>query len=102
MHCSFSQVTDQLERINFRNSFGDHVFFDVNGDPPASYDIINWHLIDGQVQHVSLGYFASDDNGNYSLNIQEENIVWRTGKTVIMKAFVSCNKPVDCLTCVCC
>ncbi|XP_073350362.1 extracellular calcium-sensing receptor-like [Pagrus major] len=42
-------VTDQLQRVNFRNQFGDNVFFDVNGDPPASYDIINWQLIDGQV-----------------------------------------------------
>ncbi|XP_073350350.1 extracellular calcium-sensing receptor-like [Pagrus major] len=42
-------VTDQLKRVNFRNQFGDNVFFDVNGDPPASYDIINWQLIDGQV-----------------------------------------------------
>lgn len=70
--------------MNFRTLFGDHVFFDVNGDPPASYDIINWQLIDGQVQHVTLGHFASDDNGDYSLSIDEGNIVWRTGKTVII------------------
>ncbi|XP_027136489.1 extracellular calcium-sensing receptor-like [Larimichthys crocea] len=42
-------VTDHLQRVNFRNQFADNVFFDANGDPPASYDIINWHLIDGQV-----------------------------------------------------
>ncbi|XP_075956731.1 extracellular calcium-sensing receptor-like [Anarhichas minor] len=42
-------VTDHLRRVNFKNQFGDHVFFDVNGDPPPSYDIINWQLIDGQV-----------------------------------------------------
>ncbi|XP_068440258.1 extracellular calcium-sensing receptor [Clinocottus analis] len=42
-------VTDHLRRVNFKNQFEDNVFFDVNGDPPASYDIINWQLIDGQV-----------------------------------------------------
>ena len=73
--------------MNFRNQFGDDVFFNVNGDPPASYDIINWQLIDRQVQHVTLGHFASDVNGNYRLSIQEEEIVWRTGKMVIMDAF---------------
>ena len=73
--------------MNFRNRFGDDVFFDVNGDPPASYDIINWQLIDGQVQHVTLGHFSSDANGNYRLRIQEEEIVWRTGKMVIVEAF---------------
>ncbi|XP_029963508.1 extracellular calcium-sensing receptor-like [Salarias fasciatus] len=42
-------VTDQLQKVNFRNQFGDDVFFDENGDPPASYDLINWQLINGQV-----------------------------------------------------
>ena len=69
--------------MNFRNQFGDNVFFDENGDPPASYDVINWQLRDGQVQHVTLGHFSSAANGDYELSIQEEEIVWRTGKMVI-------------------
>uniref|UniRef100_A0A3P8RTH7 Olfactory receptor C family, n1 n=1 Tax=Amphiprion percula TaxID=161767 RepID=A0A3P8RTH7_AMPPE len=77
-----STVTDHLQRVNFRNEFGDDVFFDENGDPPASYDIINWQLRNGQVQHVTLGHFASAANGDFRLNIQEEKIVWRTGKRV--------------------
>ncbi|XP_044059732.1 extracellular calcium-sensing receptor-like [Siniperca chuatsi] len=76
------EVTDHLQRVNFRNQFGDNVFFDVNGDPPASYDIINWQLIDGQVQHVTLGHFASAASSDYKLSIEEEAIVWRTGKMV--------------------
>lgn len=73
--------------MNFTNQFGDNVFFDENGDPPASYDIINWQLRDGQVQHVTLGHFASAANGDYKLSIQEREIVWRTGKMVITKTF---------------
>ncbi|XP_026230858.1 extracellular calcium-sensing receptor-like [Anabas testudineus] len=42
-------VTDQLQRVYFRNEFGDIVFFHKNGDPPAYYDLINWQLINGQV-----------------------------------------------------
>ncbi|XP_026150008.1 extracellular calcium-sensing receptor-like [Mastacembelus armatus] len=42
-------VTEHLQRVNFKNEFGDHIYFDKNGDPPASYDIINWQLNDGQV-----------------------------------------------------
>ncbi|XP_075891834.1 extracellular calcium-sensing receptor-like [Nelusetta ayraudi] len=44
-----TMVTKYLQGVNFINEFGDKVFFDVNGDPPASYDMINWQLIDGQV-----------------------------------------------------
>ncbi|XP_044210085.1 extracellular calcium-sensing receptor-like [Thunnus albacares] len=76
------KVTDHLQRVNFRDQFGDKVFFDENGDPPASYDVINWQLRDGQVQHVTLGHFSSAANGDYELSIQEEEIVWRTGKMV--------------------
>ncbi|XP_008423301.1 extracellular calcium-sensing receptor [Poecilia reticulata] len=42
-------VTYHLQRVNFRNRFGDDVFFDENGNPPASYDVINWQLRNGQV-----------------------------------------------------
>ncbi|XP_070399360.1 extracellular calcium-sensing receptor [Nothobranchius furzeri] len=42
-------VTYHLQRVKFMNQFGDYVFFDENGDPPASYDIINWQLENGQV-----------------------------------------------------
>ncbi|XP_077397846.1 extracellular calcium-sensing receptor-like [Festucalex cinctus] len=76
------QVTYHLQRVKFKNRFGDNVFFDENGDPPASYDLINWQLRDGKVKHVTLGHFALADNGDYELSIQEERIVWRTGKMV--------------------
>ncbi|XP_026230786.1 extracellular calcium-sensing receptor-like [Anabas testudineus] len=42
-------VIDHLQSIKFTNKFGDQVFFDKNGDPPAYYDLINWQLINGQV-----------------------------------------------------
>uniref|UniRef100_A0A672Z428 G-protein coupled receptors family 3 profile domain-containing protein n=1 Tax=Sphaeramia orbicularis TaxID=375764 RepID=A0A672Z428_9TELE len=76
------KVTDYLQKVKFINHFGDYVFFDKNGNPPASYDIINWQMIDGQVQHVTVGHFASSDDGDYELSIHEEQIVWRTGKTL--------------------
>uniref|UniRef100_A0A3Q3GG25 G-protein coupled receptors family 3 profile domain-containing protein n=1 Tax=Labrus bergylta TaxID=56723 RepID=A0A3Q3GG25_9LABR len=76
------QVTAHLRRVNFMNQFGDDVFFDINGDPPASYDIINWQLRDEQVQHVTVGQFASAANSTYKLSIKKEDIVWRTGKMV--------------------
>nr|XP_046244947.1 extracellular calcium-sensing receptor-like [Scatophagus argus] len=107
------EITDHLQRVNFRNQFGDNVFFDVNGDPPASYDIINWQLIDGQVQHVTLGHFSSAAHGDHMLSIQEEEIVWRTGKMVptsvcsnvcpvgTRRAQIK-GKPICCFDCVTC
>ncbi|GAA6103066.1 extracellular calcium-sensing receptor-like [Tachysurus ichikawai] len=41
-------VTEQLKKVHFVDAFGELVFFDKNGDPPASYEVINWQLRDGQ------------------------------------------------------
>ncbi|XP_029027364.1 extracellular calcium-sensing receptor-like [Betta splendens] len=76
------QVTEQLQKLNFTNQFGDNIFFDENGNPPAYYDLINWQLINGKVQHVTVGHYASVANGVYELSIQKNEIVWRTGKMV--------------------
>ncbi|XP_030236819.1 extracellular calcium-sensing receptor [Gadus morhua] len=42
-------VSERLQGIHFTDMFGDTVFFDQNGDPPASYDIINWQMREGKV-----------------------------------------------------
>lgn len=85
-------MTHHLQKVKFKNQFGDYVFFDENGDPPASYDLINWQLIDGKVKHVTLGHFAMADNGDYDLSIDEEKIVWRTGKMASCTFLFSCAK----------
>ncbi|XP_058242942.1 extracellular calcium-sensing receptor-like [Hemibagrus wyckioides] len=41
-------VTEQLKKVHFVDAFGELVFFDKNGDPPASYEVINWQMRDGQ------------------------------------------------------
>ncbi|XP_053728222.1 extracellular calcium-sensing receptor-like [Synchiropus splendidus] len=108
-----AEVTREVQGVNFRNRFGDRVFFDENGDPPASYDLINWQLRDGKVQHVTLGHFASAADGEYELSVQEEAVVWRTGKTVpesvcsnvcpvgTRKAQIK-GKPICCFDCIPC
>ncbi|XP_077578132.1 extracellular calcium-sensing receptor-like [Stigmatopora nigra] len=76
------QVTYHLQRVKFRNQFGDSVYFDENGDPPASYDLINWQLTDNKVKHVTVGHFISTQKSDYELSIREDEIVWRTDKMV--------------------
>uniref|UniRef100_A0A669DB58 G-protein coupled receptors family 3 profile domain-containing protein n=1 Tax=Oreochromis niloticus TaxID=8128 RepID=A0A669DB58_ORENI len=54
-------------QLNFSELL-DKVFFDENGNPPASYEIINWQMTNGKVQHVTLGNFTSAANGDYKKN----------------------------------
>ena len=85
------QVSDQLQKVRLTNPFGEAVFFDKNGDPPPSYDIINWQLREGQVDHVTVGHFGSTSDGGYKLSIQEEDIVWGTGHMVLCIYFRFCS-----------
>ncbi|XP_060780431.1 extracellular calcium-sensing receptor-like [Neoarius graeffei] len=72
-------VSEQLKNVHFVDAFGEVVFFDKNGDPPASYEIINWQMREGQVQHIVIGHFSTSANGKYELVINEEKIIWSTG-----------------------
>ncbi|XP_053478295.1 extracellular calcium-sensing receptor-like [Ictalurus furcatus] len=73
------KVNEQLKKVHFVDAFGEVVFFDKNGDPPASYEVINWQLREGQVQHISVGHFSTSANGKYELVINEDKIIWSTG-----------------------
>ncbi|XP_052438342.1 extracellular calcium-sensing receptor [Carassius gibelio] len=44
-----TMVSDHLQSVNFVDEYGEKVFFDENGDPPASYEVINWQLRDGEI-----------------------------------------------------
>ncbi|XP_062861012.1 extracellular calcium-sensing receptor [Trichomycterus rosablanca] len=83
------RTASQLKTVRFVDAYGEEVFFDKNGDPPASYELINWQLRDGQVQHISVGHFSPAANGGYELVIDEDKIVWCTGNTVLPKAVCS-------------
>ncbi|XP_016411514.1 extracellular calcium-sensing receptor [Sinocyclocheilus rhinocerous] len=106
-------VSDHLQRVNFVDEYGENVFFDENGDPPASYEVINWQLRGGEVQHVIVGYFSTSTDGTYKLTVKEDKIHWNTGN-LIPKAVCSdtCpngtrkaqikGRPVCCFDCIPC
>ncbi|XP_036392203.1 extracellular calcium-sensing receptor-like [Megalops cyprinoides] len=107
------EVSNQLQRVNFVNSFGEAVFFDKNGDPPPSYEIINWQLREGEVQHVTVGHFGTSANASYELVIEEDSIIWNTGREIPVgvcsemcplgtrKAEIK-GKPICCFDCIPC
>lgn len=59
------------------------MFFDKNGDPPASYELINWQLRDGEVLHVAVGHFSISTDGTYKLTVKKDYIRWNTGNLVL-------------------
>ncbi|GCC32249.1 hypothetical protein chiPu_0010710 [Chiloscyllium punctatum] len=79
-----------LKEVRFTNRFDEHVYFDPNGDPTASYDIINWQMKqNGLVEHVTVGYFdASAATGNKFM-INEDSIIWHGNKTKVPQSVCS-------------
>ncbi|XP_077050175.1 extracellular calcium-sensing receptor-like [Siphateles boraxobius] len=69
------QVFDQLKQVNLtKNNYS--VSFDTNGDPVATYELVNWQLQgDGSIDFVTVGqYDASQPKGQeFSLN---RVIIW--------------------------
>ncbi len=79
---SLLQVFDKLKQVNFtQNNY--HISFDTNGDPVATYELVNWQLQgDGSIDFVTVGqYDASQPKGQeFSLS---RAIIWNDGKETV-------------------
>lgn len=65
--------------------------FDKNGDPPASYDIINWQVTaEGSIEFVTVGHFVSSRGPD--LHIDVDRVVWGGGSGLQVSIFsTSCH-----------
>ncbi|XP_035240675.1 extracellular calcium-sensing receptor-like [Anguilla anguilla] len=80
-HCNTSirveplQVMEHLRKVNFsRNGYA--VSFDANGDPVATYELVNWQVTrDGNMEFMTVGHYdASARDGQ--VFIIKKNITW--------------------------
>ncbi|XP_037533754.1 extracellular calcium-sensing receptor-like [Nematolebias whitei] len=71
------EVAKQFQEVNFSLQSGERVYFDKNGDPAATYELVNWQKnMTRDVVFITIGnYDASLPNGKqFSLN--GKNITW--------------------------
>lgn len=66
-----------LQDVNFTLQSGESVYFDVNGDPAAIYELVNWQRNEaGNTAFVVVGsYDASLPNGK-QFTMNNVNITW--------------------------
>nr|XP_055030444.1 extracellular calcium-sensing receptor [Misgurnus anguillicaudatus] len=110
------QVIEVLRKVNYTNIFGDSIYFDKNGDPVGSYDIVNWQrkTKEGPVQYVTVGRFDSSLPTAQQLVLNQEQIIWygETKKVPVSVCSASCpqgfrkvireGQPVCCYDCIPC
>uniref|UniRef100_A0A8C4S109 Olfactory receptor C family, w1 n=2 Tax=Erpetoichthys calabaricus TaxID=27687 RepID=A0A8C4S109_ERPCA len=81
------QVVHYLNKVRYTNKFGEDVYFDENGDPVASYDLINWQKnSDGSVKYVTFGRFDSSASRQQQIIIDEKKIIWNGGLRKVSKS----------------
>ena len=69
-------------------TLGEEVRFDENGDPIASYDLMNWQKTqDGSLHLMKVGYY--DDSLAQDLFINESAVQWHKGFQVCQLSSMS-------------
>ncbi|XP_069053816.1 extracellular calcium-sensing receptor-like [Lepisosteus oculatus] len=76
------QLSHYMKQVRF-SVLGEEVSFDENGDPVASYDLMNWQEgPDGSLELVKVGYYDASLGRENSLIINVSTVRWHRGQQV--------------------
>ncbi|KAM4742041.1 extracellular calcium-sensing receptor-like [Anableps anableps] len=108
-----NQVFTELKKVNFTQN-GYPVSFDANGDPVASYEVVNWQKSEsGIIELVTVGYYDASLPKGQEFRINR-NLTWLDGDTQVPVSVCSesCppgtrkvlqkGKPICCYDCIPC
>lgn len=74
------QIAHYLREVNFTTPLEEWINFDENGNPPASYDIINWHVTaEWTIEFVTVGHFVSSQGSHGQFHIDMDRVMWGGG-----------------------
>ncbi|XP_043929430.1 extracellular calcium-sensing receptor-like [Protopterus annectens] len=109
------QLFHYIKNTHFKNKNGEEVFFDINGDPPAIFSIVNWQVtMEGSFKYQDVGRFDVVAADNKKLTLDVPTIVWNEGHGKIPQSLCSesCSpgyrkvahpgQPICCFSCIMC
>ncbi|XP_075434001.1 extracellular calcium-sensing receptor-like [Ascaphus truei] len=104
-----------IKGVNFETKDRTQMFFDAKGNPPALYDIVNWHLsATGTLEQVKVGSYDSSASDGKILRVDSAAIIWASGDTQVplsvcspscpsgFRKMTSPGKPSCCFECIPC
>ncbi|XP_067364672.1 extracellular calcium-sensing receptor-like [Channa argus] len=107
------QVLTQLKKVNFSQN-GYHVSFDANGDPVATYELVNWQKgKSGSLEFVTVGYYDASLPDGQEFHIYKD-MTWMEERTQVPVSVCSDScppgthkvlqkgKPICCYDCIPC
>ncbi|XP_075434011.1 extracellular calcium-sensing receptor-like [Ascaphus truei] len=78
------QLLHYIKSVNFETKDKIRMFFDAKGNPPALYDIVNWHLsATGTLEQVKVGSYDSSAPDGKILTVDSAAIIWVTGDSQV-------------------
>uniref|UniRef100_A0A8C9WM08 Olfactory receptor C family, h1 n=1 Tax=Scleropages formosus TaxID=113540 RepID=A0A8C9WM08_SCLFO len=106
------KVVKYLHEVNFTTHTGERVYFDLNGDPTARYELVNWQKgEDGEIKFVTIGYYDASLPAGKQFTMNDNNIFW-AGDPFTSVCSESCQpgtsqavirgKPICCFSCIPC
>ncbi|XP_027136392.1 extracellular calcium-sensing receptor-like [Larimichthys crocea] len=107
------QVLTQLKKVHFSQN-GYDVSFDANGDPVATYELVNWQISEsGSIEMVTVGHYDASLPVGQEFHINK-NISWMDGGTQVpvsvcsdscppgTRKMLQKGKPICCYDCILC
>ncbi|XP_033833106.1 extracellular calcium-sensing receptor-like [Periophthalmus magnuspinnatus] len=72
-----NQVVEQLQQVHFTLKSGDMVHFDENGDPSATYELVNWQKSDkGGISFIAVGSYDALPPDGRLFKMNGKKITW--------------------------